>query len=86
MVCSRELCCAASNVWVYTQALVGGISLDCAKRPTPGSLTPPKAAIDAFARCIYPAILEYFESEQGQKEFAEWKQKQKRNAQKYNQQ
>lgn len=34
---------------------------------------PPKHEIEAFARCIFPAIREYFESEQGQKEFAEWK-------------
>ena len=46
--------------------------------------TPPKAAIDSFARCIYPVILKYFESEQGQREFAEWKQKQQ--AQGHNQQ
>ena len=37
---------------------------------------PSKAEIEAFARRIYPAILEYFESEQGQREFAEWKQSQ----------
>ena len=41
-----------------------------------GSFTPSKAEIESFARRIYPAILEYFESEQGQREFAEWKQKQ----------
>jgi len=46
------------------------------------TFTPPKAAIDAFARCIYPAILEYFDSEQGQREFAEWKQKQERSSNK----
>ena len=37
---------------------------------------PSKADIEAFARCIYPSILAYFESEQGQREFAQWKQKQ----------
>ncbi len=37
---------------------------------------PPQQDIEAFARCIFPAIQAYFESEQGQKEFAEWKQKQ----------
>ncbi|MDR1629427.1 MAG: hypothetical protein LBS36_04335 [Oscillospiraceae bacterium] len=37
---------------------------------------PPKHEIEAFARVILPAIREYFESEEGQKEFAEWKQKQ----------
>lgn len=39
-------------------------------------LDPPKHEIEAFARCIYPAIQEYFESEEVQKAFAEWKQKQ----------
>lgn len=38
---------------------------------------PPKAEIEAFARCIFPAIRKYFESEQGQKEFAEWKSQKK---------
>ena len=38
---------------------------------------PSEADIQAFARCIYPAIREYFESEQGQREFAEWKEGQK---------
>jgi hypothetical protein len=28
---------------------------------------------EAIARCIYPDILELFESKEGQKEFAEWK-------------
>ena len=33
----------------------------------------PDHEIEAIARCIYPDILEFFESEEGQKEFAEWK-------------
>ena len=33
----------------------------------------PDHEIEAIARCIYPDILELFESEDGQKEFAEWK-------------
>ena len=33
----------------------------------------PDHEIEAIARCIYPDILELFESEEGQKEFAEWK-------------
>ena len=36
---------------------------------------PPKHEIESFARCIFPAIQAYFESEEGQKEFAEWKAK-----------
>lgn len=33
----------------------------------------PDHEIEAIARCIYPDILELFESEEAQKEFAEWK-------------
>ena len=33
----------------------------------------PDHEIEAIARCIYPDILELFESEEDQKEFAEWK-------------
>lgn len=33
----------------------------------------PDHEIEAIARCIYPDILELFESEEGQKEFAEWR-------------
>ena len=33
----------------------------------------PDDALEALARQLYPAILSYFESEQGQREFAEWK-------------
>jgi hypothetical protein len=29
-------------------------------------------ALEALARCLYPAIRSYFESEEGQREFAEW--------------
>lgn len=34
---------------------------------------PPDHAIENLARCLFPAIEAYFESEQGQQEFAEWK-------------
>jgi hypothetical protein len=33
----------------------------------------PKPAIDSLARRLYPAIREYFESEEGQREFKKWK-------------
>jgi len=36
------------------------------------SPNPPNEAIQALARCLYPAIRSYFESEEGQREFAEW--------------
>ena len=42
------------------------------KKTLPGV---PDHAIESFARCILPAIREYFESEEGQKEFDEWKAK-----------
>ena len=36
------------------------------------SYNPPTEAIQALARCLYPAIRSYFESEEGRREFAEW--------------
>ncbi|MGI6153578.1 MAG: hypothetical protein ACOYJB_07095 [Christensenellaceae bacterium] len=33
----------------------------------------PKTALDSLARRLYPAIREYFECEEGQREFEEWK-------------
>ena len=32
----------------------------------------PDDALEALARCLLPAIRSYFESEDGQREFAEW--------------
>ncbi len=32
----------------------------------------PQSIIDSFARFLVPEIRKYYESEQGQKEFAEW--------------
>ncbi len=32
----------------------------------------PQHVIDSIARCIWPDILAYYESEEGQREFAEW--------------
>ena len=36
----------------------------------------PQYAIETVARCLLPDILAYFESEEGQQEFAEWKRQQ----------
>lgn len=36
----------------------------------------PDYAIEAIARCIYPDIIAFYESEEGQGEFAEWKRQQ----------
>ena len=34
---------------------------------------PPEEALEALARCLLPSIRSYFESEEGQREFSEWK-------------
>ena len=36
----------------------------------------PQDQIERIARCLLPDILSFFESEEGQKEFAAWKQQQ----------
>lgn len=36
----------------------------------------PQYAIETVARCLLPDIIAYFESEEGQQEFAEWKRQQ----------
>ena len=33
----------------------------------------PQYAIENIARCLMPSILAYYESEEGQREFAAWK-------------
>lgn len=35
----------------------------------------PQHAIESIARCILPDILAFYESEEGQREFQEWKAK-----------
>ena len=37
--------------------------------------TPPDEALEALARCLYPAIRAYYDSAEGQQEFAEWQAK-----------
>lgn len=32
----------------------------------------PQHAIEKFARCVYPDIVAFYQSEEGQREFAEW--------------
>ena len=36
----------------------------------------PQYAIETVARCLLPDIIAYYESEEGQREFAEWKRQQ----------
>ena len=38
----------------------------------------PEEVIESLARCILPSIRAYFESEEGQKEYAEWIEKRKK--------
>ena len=38
------------------------------------------AAVETFARCVWPDILVCFESEEGQREFAEWQRERARKA------
>jgi len=33
----------------------------------------PQHEVEALARCLLPEIIKFFESEEGQREFAEWK-------------
>jgi len=37
----------------------------------------PRYELEALARCLLPDIQTFFESEEGQREFAEWQEKQK---------
>ena len=39
---------------------------------------PPEDALEALARILYPAMVSYFEREEGQREFAEWQKQQGR--------
>lgn len=38
----------------------------------------PKRELEALARCLLPAIEAYFESEEGQREYAEWEAQQEK--------
>ena len=40
----------------------------------------PAPIIESFARFLVPEIRKYYDSEQGQQEFAEWQEAQKQNA------
>lgn len=47
------------------------------KKKLPNQTAIPDDQIEAIARCLMPDILAYYNSEDGQKEFAEWKTRQK---------
>ena len=42
----------------------------------------PQHRIEAIARCILPDILAFYESEEGQREFSEWKKQREMETQK----
>ena len=41
-----------------------------------GDFKIPKEALERFARCLLPEIQRFFGSEEGQREFEQWKKKQ----------
>jgi len=43
------------------------------KKKLINNTTIPQREIEIIARCIFPDILAFYESEEGQREFAEWK-------------
>lgn len=43
------------------------------KKKLINNTTIPQHQIEAIARCILPDILAFYESEEGQREFADWK-------------
>ena len=45
------------------------------RKKTVNNTNIPQYKIEAIARCIMPDILAFYESEEGQREFAEWKDK-----------
>ena len=50
-----------------------------ARKKKPVNNTPyPDYVIETVARCLLPDIQAFFESEEGQREFAEWKAEQER--------
>ena len=48
-----------------------------ARKKKPVNNTPyPDYVIETVARCLWPDIQDFFESEEGQREFEEWKEEQ----------
>ena len=42
------------------------------------------AAVETFAQCVWPDIVAFFESEEGQREFAQWQREQAMKAERNN--
>lgn len=56
---------------------VGKAGDDMARKKKPVNNMPyPDYVIEAVARCLWPVIQAFFESEEGKREFAKWKQEQ----------
>jgi hypothetical protein len=49
------------------------------KQDNPYDVELPQSVIDSFARFLLPEIRKFYNSEQGQKEFIEWEERQKSN-------
>lgn len=47
------------------------------RKKLPNHTNIPEYEIEAIARCLMPDILAFYNSEEGQKEFSEWKEQQK---------
>lgn len=46
------------------------------KQHDPHDIELPQSVIESFARFLVPEIRKYYDSEQGQKEFTEWQERQ----------
>lgn len=58
---------------------VGKAEDDMARKKKPINNTPyPDYVIETVARCLWPDIQSFFESEEGKREFAIWKEKQEK--------
>lgn len=58
---------------------VGKAEDDMARKKKPVNNTPyPDYVIEAVARCLWPDIQAFFESEEGRREFAKWKAEQEK--------
>ena len=52
---------------------------DMARKKKPVNNTPyPDSVIDTVARCLWPDIQAFFESEEGKREFEKWKEEQEK--------
>lgn len=50
--------------------------MDDGSNSTGHSMEIPDTIVESLARCLFPKLLEFFESPEGQAEFAAWKEQQ----------